>query len=135
MHELVVVGGGRMGEALLAGLLEAGRAAGELAVAEVSASRRARSWSRYAHAFTRGSYRSIRCKQTSSNSTGLLKRCPFSCCNACSVTAYISALPPLSEWPAKTCASLHNTPCVHRPMPRLPDSLSSIATLCQISDW
>jgi pyrroline-5-carboxylate reductase len=38
--ELLIVGGGRMGEALLAGLLAAGRAAGQLAVAEVSASRR-----------------------------------------------------------------------------------------------
>jgi pyrroline-5-carboxylate reductase len=37
---LLIVGGGRMGEALLGGLLAAGRAAGQLAVAEVSASRR-----------------------------------------------------------------------------------------------
>jgi pyrroline-5-carboxylate reductase len=37
---LLIVGGGRMGEALLAGLLAAGRSASELAVAEVSASRR-----------------------------------------------------------------------------------------------
>jgi pyrroline-5-carboxylate reductase len=37
---LLIVGGGRMGEALLAGLLAAGRAADELAVAEVSSSRR-----------------------------------------------------------------------------------------------
>ena len=37
---LLIVGGGRMGEALLAGLLAAGRGAGELAVAEVSAARR-----------------------------------------------------------------------------------------------
>src|SRR4051794_23984612 len=37
---LVIVGGGRMGEALLAGLLAAGRAADELAVAEVSPARR-----------------------------------------------------------------------------------------------
>jgi pyrroline-5-carboxylate reductase len=37
---LVIVGGGRMGEALLGGLLAAGRSAGELAVAEVSPSRR-----------------------------------------------------------------------------------------------
>jgi pyrroline-5-carboxylate reductase len=37
---LLIVGGGRMGEALLAGLLAAGRHADELVVAEVSASRR-----------------------------------------------------------------------------------------------
>ena len=37
---LLIVGGGRMGEALLGGLLAAGRAPGELAVAEVSAARR-----------------------------------------------------------------------------------------------
>ena len=37
---LLIVGGGRMGEALLAGLLAAGRAADELAVAEVSPARR-----------------------------------------------------------------------------------------------
>src|SRR5438105_203528 len=37
---LLIVGGGRMGEALLAGLLAAGRPASELVVAEVSASRR-----------------------------------------------------------------------------------------------
>ena len=37
---LLIVGGGRMGEALLAGLLAAGRSANELVVAEVSASRR-----------------------------------------------------------------------------------------------
>lgn len=37
---LLIVGGGRMGEALLGGLLSAGRPANELAVAEVSASRR-----------------------------------------------------------------------------------------------
>jgi pyrroline-5-carboxylate reductase len=40
MEKLLIVGGGRMGEALLAGLLAAGRAAGELAVAEVSSERR-----------------------------------------------------------------------------------------------
>jgi pyrroline-5-carboxylate reductase len=39
--ELVIVGGGRMGEALLGGLLAAGRDAASLAVAEVSAARRA----------------------------------------------------------------------------------------------
>src|SRR5690242_15791726 len=38
--ELIIVGGGRMGEALLAGLLAAGRPAAELAVAEVAAPRR-----------------------------------------------------------------------------------------------
>jgi pyrroline-5-carboxylate reductase len=38
--ELLIVGGGRMGEALLGGLLAAGREPGELAVAEVSPSRR-----------------------------------------------------------------------------------------------
>jgi pyrroline-5-carboxylate reductase len=37
---LLVVGGGRMGEALLAGLLAAGRPAGDLVVVEVSPSRR-----------------------------------------------------------------------------------------------
>jgi pyrroline-5-carboxylate reductase len=37
---LLIVGGGRMGEALLAGLLAAGHPAAELVVAEVSASRR-----------------------------------------------------------------------------------------------
>lgn len=37
---LLIVGGGRMGEALLGGLLAAGRPAGELVVAEVSPSRR-----------------------------------------------------------------------------------------------
>jgi pyrroline-5-carboxylate reductase len=37
---LLIVGGGRMGEALLGGLLKAGRAAGELVVVEVSPSRR-----------------------------------------------------------------------------------------------
>lgn len=37
---LLIVGGGRMGEALLGGLLTAGRAAGELVVVEVSPSRR-----------------------------------------------------------------------------------------------
>ena len=40
MGKLLIVGGGRMGEALLAGLLAAGRAPEELAVAEVSAARR-----------------------------------------------------------------------------------------------
>ena len=39
-RSLLIVGGGRMGEALLGGLLAAGRAAAELAVAEVSAARR-----------------------------------------------------------------------------------------------
>jgi pyrroline-5-carboxylate reductase len=39
--ELLIVGGGRMGEALLGGLVAAGRAPSELAVAEVSAARRA----------------------------------------------------------------------------------------------
>src|SRR5919202_1066964 len=39
-RKLLIVGGGRMGEALLAGLLAAGRAADELIVAEVSRSRR-----------------------------------------------------------------------------------------------
>lgn len=39
-HTLLIVGGGRMGEALLGGLLRAGRAAGELVVVEVSAQRR-----------------------------------------------------------------------------------------------
>jgi pyrroline-5-carboxylate reductase len=38
--ELLIVGGGRMGEALLGGLLAAGREAASLAVAEVSAPRR-----------------------------------------------------------------------------------------------
>jgi pyrroline-5-carboxylate reductase len=38
---LLIIGGGRMGEALLGGLLAAGRAASELVVAEVSPSRRA----------------------------------------------------------------------------------------------
>jgi pyrroline-5-carboxylate reductase len=37
---LLIVGGGRMGEALLGGLLAAGRPTGELVVAEVSSSRR-----------------------------------------------------------------------------------------------
>src|SRR4051794_41973947 len=37
---LVIVGGGRMGEALLAGILAAGRPADELAVAEGSPTRR-----------------------------------------------------------------------------------------------
>jgi pyrroline-5-carboxylate reductase len=37
---LLIVGGGRMGEALLAGLLAAGRPANEIAVVEVSAARR-----------------------------------------------------------------------------------------------
>ena len=39
--ELLIVGGGRMGEALLGGLIAAGRPARELGVAEVSAPRRA----------------------------------------------------------------------------------------------
>jgi pyrroline-5-carboxylate reductase len=39
-HALLIVGGGRMGEALLGGLLAAGHDAGELAVAEVFAARR-----------------------------------------------------------------------------------------------
>ena len=39
-RELLIVGGGRMGEALLGGLLAAGRDAGEFAVAEVSRERR-----------------------------------------------------------------------------------------------
>jgi pyrroline-5-carboxylate reductase len=39
-RSLLIVGGGRMGEALLGGLLAAGRAAAELAVAEVSPERR-----------------------------------------------------------------------------------------------
>jgi pyrroline-5-carboxylate reductase len=39
-HLLQIVGGGRMGEALLGGMLAAGRAAETLAVAEVSAARR-----------------------------------------------------------------------------------------------
>jgi pyrroline-5-carboxylate reductase len=38
--DLLIVGGGRMGEALLGGLLAAGRAASELAVVEVSPTRR-----------------------------------------------------------------------------------------------
>jgi pyrroline-5-carboxylate reductase len=37
---MLIVGGGRMGEAMLSGLLAAGRPAGELVVAEVSATRR-----------------------------------------------------------------------------------------------
>ena len=37
---MLIIGGGRMGEALLGGLLAAGRGAGELAVAEISLSRR-----------------------------------------------------------------------------------------------
>jgi pyrroline-5-carboxylate reductase len=41
MTELLIVGGGRMGEALLGGLLAAGGAADSFAVAEVSAARRA----------------------------------------------------------------------------------------------
>lgn len=40
MHDLVIVGGGRMGEALLGGLLAAGRAPGSLAVVEPDAARR-----------------------------------------------------------------------------------------------
>ena len=40
MTELLIVGGGRMGEALLGGLLAAGRPAESLAVAEVAAGRR-----------------------------------------------------------------------------------------------
>ncbi|MEO5679058.1 MAG: pyrroline-5-carboxylate reductase [Acidimicrobiales bacterium] len=40
MHQLVIVGGGRMGEALLGGLLAAGRPADDLAVVEPSADRR-----------------------------------------------------------------------------------------------
>lgn len=39
-RDLLIVGGGRMGEALLAGLLQAGREPSELAVAEVFAQRR-----------------------------------------------------------------------------------------------
>jgi pyrroline-5-carboxylate reductase len=39
-RSLLIVGGGRMGEALLGGLLAAGRAAAELVVAEVSSARR-----------------------------------------------------------------------------------------------
>jgi pyrroline-5-carboxylate reductase len=39
-HTLLIVGGGRMGEALLGGLLAAGRPASELVVVEVSPSRR-----------------------------------------------------------------------------------------------
>jgi len=39
MHQLVIVGGGRMGEALLGGLLAAGRAPGDLAVVEPVAGR------------------------------------------------------------------------------------------------
>jgi pyrroline-5-carboxylate reductase len=39
-RSLLIVGGGRMGEALLGGLLAAGRAAAELVVAEISPSRR-----------------------------------------------------------------------------------------------
>jgi pyrroline-5-carboxylate reductase len=39
-RSLLIVGGGRMGEALLGGLLAAGRAAGELAIVEVSPARR-----------------------------------------------------------------------------------------------
>ena len=35
-HSLLIVGGGRMGEALLGGLIAAGRDGGDLAVAEVS---------------------------------------------------------------------------------------------------
>ena len=37
---VLIVGGGKMGEALLAGLLAAGRPAGEIVVAEVSRARR-----------------------------------------------------------------------------------------------
>jgi len=40
MYDLVIVGGGRMGEALIGGLLAAGRPAGSLAVVEPVASRR-----------------------------------------------------------------------------------------------
>jgi pyrroline-5-carboxylate reductase len=40
MTELLIVGGGRMGEALLGGMLSAGRAAESVAVVEVSAARR-----------------------------------------------------------------------------------------------
>jgi len=40
MHQLVIVGGGRMGEALLGGLLAAGRAPADLAVAEPVRGRR-----------------------------------------------------------------------------------------------
>lgn len=39
-HALLIVGGGRMGEALLGGLIEAGRPPSEIAVAEVSPPRR-----------------------------------------------------------------------------------------------
>lgn len=39
-RELLIVGGGRMGEALLGGLIKAGREAGDLGVVEVSATRR-----------------------------------------------------------------------------------------------
>jgi pyrroline-5-carboxylate reductase len=39
-RKLLIVGGGRMGEALLGGLLAAGRPAGELVVVEISSSRR-----------------------------------------------------------------------------------------------
>jgi len=39
-HELVVVGGGNMGAALLGGLLAAGRSAASLAVVEVQDARR-----------------------------------------------------------------------------------------------
>jgi pyrroline-5-carboxylate reductase len=47
MTELLIVGGGRMGEALLGGLIAAGRSAESLAVAEVSASRREELAARY----------------------------------------------------------------------------------------
>ena len=40
VHDLVIVGGGRMGEALLGGLLAGGRQAGDLAVVEPDAARR-----------------------------------------------------------------------------------------------
>src|SRR5215213_5928531 len=46
-HGLLIVGGGRMGEALLGGLLAAGRDPAELAVVEVSAPLRERLGGRY----------------------------------------------------------------------------------------
>jgi pyrroline-5-carboxylate reductase len=48
MTDLLIVGGGRMGEALLGGLIAGGREAGRLAVAEVAAPRREELAARYA---------------------------------------------------------------------------------------
>ncbi len=63
----------------------------------------------------------------------MVKWRPRARASARSVMAYMRALPPLSECPAKTRASDQRTLWVPRPMRRVPDALSAITAVCQIS--